>query len=161
MIFKNLAKIYHEKKNDQDALTYFIKAVQVDEEDFESWGKIGEIALKLKKLKTAIWAFSAGRDVSNDDFLFLEGLIKTTYEAGLFAECYILINQALKDNPLYRVGLAIKDTILELHVSGLSMSSMLETCIQVSDVFAFQTRKQVIDCVPRDLVIYGNIYFLN
>lgn len=156
VVFKNVAKIYQAKGEYDDALTYYMKAVNVDDGDEESWAQIGQISFELKKYKTAIWAFNAGKEVSENSFVFLDGLIKTTYEVGLFNECYVLINQALRDNPCYNLGLAIKDTILALHVDGLSMTSMLESCIDLKDVFAFQVKIDKGNEVPRDLAIHGN-----
>ena len=156
VVFKNLAKIYHGKELFEDALTFFMKAVQVDDADQESWTQIGQIAFKLKKYKIAIWAFNAGRQVSDNGFIFLDGLIRTTYEVGLFNECYVLINQVLKDHPGYKMGLAIKDVILDLHLKGLSTASMLETCIDMKDVFAFQNNPHIVDDVPRNVSMPGN-----
>jgi tetratricopeptide (TPR) repeat protein len=111
--FKNVATIYFELKNYQEALYNYWEAANLDDSDVVLWYRIGTMATKISNLDLACFAYKQGLKRNSNHWPCLDNIITILYAIPDFMNCLLYISMALERDPTYIKGLVFRQQIFK------------------------------------------------
>uniref|UniRef100_A0A8D8PYN5 Calcineurin-binding protein cabin-1 n=2 Tax=Cacopsylla melanoneura TaxID=428564 RepID=A0A8D8PYN5_9HEMI len=113
--FINLGSINAEANNLEEALEYYVKAIELDSTDINIWYKIGKIALDIHNLDLAVQAFNNGFQCNESHWPTLDNLITALFSIGDYLSCLYMIWRAFELDADYVKGHVFKQYISTNH----------------------------------------------
>ncbi|XP_055295611.1 calcineurin-binding protein cabin-1-like [Sitodiplosis mosellana] len=109
--YKNIAFIHNSRKDNDLALEFLLKAIELDDTDVYTVNKLGQIALKLKQLDVAQMAFEKCLKTNPTHWPSGDGILQILCQREEYNEAYGWALRWYDKNPKYTRAL---DVILEI-----------------------------------------------
>ncbi|KAI8911678.1 hypothetical protein EDD86DRAFT_274698, partial [Gorgonomyces haynaldii] len=142
VVFRNYARLL-ESLGEEEATSYYLKAYEIDLSDIESLRSIVKLALRQKNVELAYKYMLEGFESTFhtvDRVYFGQMLAKFLFDLGIYPDAYRCCNIVLEMQPSQLCS-RIKASILQEHLNGQSLTSMLYDLYDPQDLLQHLVKK--------------------